>query len=207
MTDKIERKWPARLLRGNPRNWSLDWFHHGRRHAEDRESDGQSMHRPGQEWLMGLIVPPFQRPSVWVREQQIRFVESAVVGLPLGMIIYNDTATRFPTEKVGDKFYFHRTDRWLIDGQQRLRALDAFFGDQFPVFGCFWSEVPMAEQRRFLMTPLDGYETEIADEAQLRELYDRLNYGGTPHTPEQRAVREGEARAIPSSEDYAAPQP
>lgn len=42
-------------------------------------------------------------------------------------------------------------------------------------------------RRRFYRLSFPSIEVSASDEATLREIYDRLNFGGTPHTDEQRA--------------------
>jgi hypothetical protein len=151
---------------------------------EDRHEKAYWRDDPG-PWLCGYRLPPFQRPPVWTVEQAIRFLESAWMGLHLGTYVVN-RCERW-TLKDGKPFKPHRTDLWLIDGQQRLRALDAYLSDEWPVFGYRWSELPQHEQRRLENVTFAQSIVRESDEAVLRELYDRLNFGGTAHTEEQRA--------------------
>ncbi len=126
----------------------------------------------GERRLGHFILPPFQRPPVWSREQQIRLVESVWLELPIGVYIYNQ-APRFRGP----------TDGWLIDGQQRITAMMAYFADEFPVFGYLWSEVTETDQRAFAFKHFPCVELRMTGEAELRDIYDRLAYGGTPHEP------------------------
>lgn len=127
---------------------------------------------PGDRALGWFVLPPFQRPPVWTQAQQIRFVESCWLGLPIGVVIYNRTR------------YGSRFDNWLLDGQQRVTALLAYMADAFPVMGYRFSELSKVDHRYWDMgTSFPMAETCIEDEAQLREVYDRLAYGGTPHEP------------------------
>lgn len=129
--------------------------------------------------VCGFPLPPWQRPLVWEQEQCIRFIESAWLGLSLGTYVVNraGNSERDPISNI------------LIDGQQRLHALERYWSDEFPVFGYHWSELPIKEQRSFRMSVVfPQVEVTINDEAQLRDLYDRLNFGGTAHTEDQRAT-------------------
>lgn len=127
---------------------------------------------PGERHLGWFILPPFQRPPVWTREQQIRFVESCWMGLPIGVFIYNRTEKEGPF------------DCWLLDGQQRVTAVIAYMADEFPVLGYRFSELTQADLRKWSMSvAFPCMMTNLEDEAQLREVYDRLAYGGTPHEP------------------------
>ena len=192
--------WPERLMRGTPRDWSLGYLHERRVSYLRDPAKYVEMVYPDQELLLGHPLPPFQRPQVWTRAQSARFVESAILGLHLGTWCYN-AADDYPTVKVAGRDYFDRTDMWLIDGRQRLTALDSYWNDDFEAFGLRWSEVSQEKRRRFLNgTMFTAYELRTNDVDYLREVYDRLNFGGTPHAPAQRATAEGE-RIVPSSED------
>jgi hypothetical protein len=192
--------WPEKLMRGTPRDWSLGYLYEKRKSYLRDPAKYLEMVYPGQEMLLGHALPPFQRPPVWTREQNVRFLESAVLGLHLGTWCCN-VADDFPTVQVEGREYFDLTDTWLIDGRQRLTALEAYWNDDFAVFGMKWSEVSQTDRRRFLnSTMFTAYELRTNDVAYLREVYDRLNFGGTPHTPDQRAVQDG-AHAFPGTED------
>lgn len=169
---------PEPLLHATSSNFTLDHLEFLREDVEERRYWGPE----DGPWLCGHRLPPFQRPAVWTPEQQVRFVESAWLGLHLGTYVVNrydrwDAALDKP----------HRTDRWLIDGQQRLRALDAYWSDAFPVFGHVWSELDKPERRSLGSVTFTQSIVHVGDEAVLRELYNRLNFGGTAHTEEQRA--------------------
>jgi hypothetical protein len=185
-------------MRGTPRDWSLGYLYEKRTsYLRDPEKYVEAVY-PGQEMLLGHVLPPFQRPKVWTEAQSVRFVESAIYGLHLGTWCYN-VAADFPTVRIGGRECFDRTDMWLIDGQQRLNALDLYWNDGFAVFGLRWSEVPSLDRRRFLnSTMFTAFELSTNHEPTLRELYDRLNFGGTPHAPSQRAVPEGEEIGSPA---------
>jgi hypothetical protein len=58
------------------------------------------------------------------------------------------------------------------------------------VKGYRWSEITKQDQTQFGMTPMSCLETQITDLAQLRDIYDRLAYGGTPHDPNMRFLDE-----------------
>lgn len=153
-------------------------------HLRMFKTDGfgyESMFDASSPWLLGYRIPPFQRPLVWTTEQKIRFVESAWLGLGLGTWCANKVESRHPSKA-------HPFDRWLIDGQQRLSALDEYWDDGFPVFGHLWSGLTVLDHRRFESRSFGVMQTHLKDEAMLRDLYDRLNFGGTPHTEADRAT-------------------
>lgn len=124
--------------------------------------------------LLGFRLPPFQRPPVWSKAQKIRFIESAWLGFSLGEVVITQTGA-------SDEF-----DRLVIDGQQRLTALRDYLADEFPVLGSRWSEVGEYDRRRFSMTVTIGivWLSRGLEWEFLRDLYIRMNYGGTAHAPE-----------------------
>lgn len=128
---------------------------------------------PGERELGWMVLPPFQRPAVWTEAQKIRFVESCWLGLPIGVFIINR-----PND-MESPFY-----NWLLDGQQRVTALYEYMADAFPALGYRYSELTDADLRSWHMTTGFGHlETHLTDEAALRDVYDRLAYGGTAHEP------------------------
>lgn len=134
----------------------------------------------------GFILPPFQRPPVWDRARQIAFVEAAYLGFNLGTIVWNDASDVFKGGK------FHHTDRWLIDGQQRIAALLAYVANEFAVFAGTphehrWSDLNIVERRYFGHIQIGYSKLTTTNEAKLRAAYNALNFAGVPHTPDQAA--------------------
>ena len=124
---------------------------------------------PGERALGPFVLPTFQRGAVWTRDQQVRLIESIWSGLPIGAYVYNTTDLGNPC------------DGWLLDGQQRITAIFSYVVGDFPVFGWRFPDLPLTERRRFGMTPIAALQTNIADGATCREIYNRLAHGGTPH--------------------------
>lgn len=127
----------------------------------------------GERALGWFVLPPFQRPPLWTEAQKVRFIESAWGGLPIGAFVVNRPNS-----------YNSRFDNWLLDGQQRVTAVLEYVADAFPVGGYLWSELTEIDHRQWDMgVSFPCMETKIENEAELREIYDRLAYGGTPHEP------------------------
>lgn len=163
------------------RKWKGNWFRAQSRAyvIEQLLPSERGLYRdllPGERQLGGFILPPFQRPAVWSPEQKIKLIESILDELPVPPYVVN--------RNLDDGY---RYDRWLIDGQQRITAILGFINDKFPVRGFRFSEVSDADRYWFLNRPFPCLETDLDDEALLREVYDRLAYGGTPHEPGDRA--------------------
>lgn len=127
--------------------------------------------------VMGYFLPPWQRGVVWTEAQCVRLIESLWMGLNIGTFTINRTYK-----------YGHRLDNLLIDGQQRMHALQLYLSDEFEVFGARWSEVDPADQRRMRMiTHFHCYITDSTDEAYLRSYYNLMNFGGVAHKEGERA--------------------
>jgi hypothetical protein len=142
--------------------------------CSDSRLSGAPALKDGQRRLGWFTLPDFQRPPVWTLAQKVRFIESCWLGLPIGAFIWNDApGTRF--------------DQWLLDGQQRVGAVLEYVADAFPVFGLLFSELGEVDYRLWDMSvAFPCLKTNLRDEAQLRDVYDRLAYGGTPHEPKDR---------------------
>ena len=158
----MDRQWRGAWFRATDRAYSIE-------RVLPRERGFNRDLLPGERALGGFILPPFQRPPVWTPRQKIRLIESILDELPVPPYVAN--------RDVGEG---HRYDHWLLDGQQRITAILDFLGDQFPVRGARFSEVSKGDQFWFLDRPLHCLETELRDEALLKEVHDRLAYGGTP---------------------------
>lgn len=107
----------------------------------------------------------------------VKLLESAWRGLGIGTYKINRTPT-----------YGNAFDGLLIDGHQRLHALQCYFEGRFPVYGYRWQENTEVDRRGFLMgRNFPRYVTKTDDERYLREYYNRMNFGGVAHNQTQRA--------------------
>lgn len=149
---------------------------------------GDDLYEDTSRLCAGFVVPPFQRPLVWDQARERRFVESAWLGFHLGIIVWNDAG-----DAVGADGRFHRTDRWLVDGQQRLTALTRYAADSFPIFVGTehehrYSDLNQSEVRKFNSFQIGYARISTTDEAKLRHLYNVMAFdGGIAHTEDQRA--------------------
>jgi hypothetical protein len=142
--------------------------------ATSNEGEYAPKLREGCRRLGRFILPPFQRPPVWSREQQIKLIESVWLELPIGVFIYNACNSLHDTPE-------GECDQWLIDGQQRVTALLEYVNDAFPVFGYRYSELGVIDTRGFSMKSFPSVELKNQLPGPLKDIYDRLAYGGTPH--------------------------
>jgi hypothetical protein len=74
---------------------------------------------PGDRRLLGLVLPPWQRPEVWNDAQKQRFVEGIFLGFGCGQYVINGL------EWLSDGSSAPMSG-WLLDGQQRISALRDF---------------------------------------------------------------------------------
>ena len=151
------------------------------------EESAVEMTTAGERQLMSLVLPPWQRPSVWDGQRQRAFIEGILLGFPPGAIV---TVEPDWTSGPGGRAVVKKGSGWLIDGQQRVTAIREFVEGRLCVFdGLGYADLPRAEQlRRFDRVVL----TRIClpndtDETALKSLYLRMNYSGVPHTQEDLA--------------------
>lgn len=126
--------------------------------------------------LGSFVLPPFQRPSVWIDPQPQRFIESIWLHLPLASYVLNYDDQ--------DRLGFPCSD-WLLDGQQRWTAIIDYVNDRFRVFDLLFSELEIGQRRRFMNHPFPCIQTRNLSPQQCRDVYERLAYGGTNHAAPQ----------------------
>lgn len=86
-----------------------------------------------------------------------------------------------------DKFMAKNSDI-IIDGQQRINAILKYANNEFEVFGAYYRELTKREKKRFANTIFAKKKTRTFDEAILKDVYNRLNFGGVNHLAHQRAI-------------------
>ncbi len=67
------------------------------------------------------LEPPYQRGAVWTKDQQIALVYSMISGIPIPTIVVN--------VRPGDR----RLIRHVVDGKQRITAINAWFDGRLAV--------------------------------------------------------------------------
>lgn len=167
---------PPPVLNGTVRNYPIQMLFE--RTAGDH-TDGS----PGRR-LLSQALPPWQRPEVWTVQQKRRFIEGIFLGFGTGTYVIN-----------GSDYAHDGTplpgSGWLLDGQQRLSALRDFVENGLAIFdGVTWASLSRGHQlMRFMNVVFPCHELAYtADEALLIDIYDRLNFGGTPHSADQHPI-------------------
>ena len=125
-----------------------------------------------------IFIPDYQREMIWSAKQQSRFIESILIRLPVPFIFAADVGS-------GDR----AGTLEIIDGSQRLRTLDNFLSNRLcleglqrlnKANGMYFSDFERPRQLRFKRSTIRVIElTEQADEQARREMFDRLNSGGS----------------------------
>jgi hypothetical protein len=136
---------------------------------------------PDQEKELDLA-PDFQRSYVWKTKQQIRLIESILLGIPLPAFYFNQ-------DKNGAQ--------QVIDGVQRLTTIKRFMSDQLelneehleylsPLKGSTFSTLDPATKRRFAGTQIVAHviEPQTPDDVKY-DIFNRVNTGGSPLTPQE----------------------
>ena len=131
-----------------------------------------------------IEIPEFQRTFVWNQQRASRFIESLLMGLPVpGIFLYRDKGSQ--TLRV-------------IDGQQRLLSLQAFYSGKFPgterefrltglksrFNGYAHADLPAEDRRRLndsiIHASIIQQEAPDDDGSSQYSLFERLNTTSTP---------------------------
>jgi uncharacterized protein with ParB-like and HNH nuclease domain len=136
-----------------------------------------------------IFVPKFQRNYVWNIKQASRFIESLLIGLPVPGIFLSKEPD---TQKL-----------LVIDGQQRLKTLEYFYGGNFvsdkivfalsgvqPQFeNKTYSELSDEQRRRLddavIHATIIKQERPESDDSSIYHIFERLNTGGTKLLPQE----------------------
>jgi hypothetical protein len=134
-----------------------------------------------------IYVPTFQRHYVWKLPQASRFIESLLLGLPVPGIFLS-------REDNSNKML-------VIDGQQRLETLRRFYDGKFgddpfrlhnvqPQYeGRTYDELEQDDRRKLddsiLHATIVRQDSPVGDKSSIYHVFERLNTGGTPLTPQQ----------------------
>lgn len=125
-----------------------------------------------------FIIPEYQRGLVWSDEQKVNLIKSIMTGVPIGTFVYARQAYDRKTWKELPKRTYY-----LLDGQQRLNAIQGFLDNEFAVDGYFFKDLPYLDKRAFI--GFSNFSSMILNEPtpeQELDFYFTLNFGGTAHT-------------------------
>lgn len=132
------------------------------------------------------LSPAYQRGSVWTDAQRLALVRSLLEGVPIGIIFLNRREITEPYRVVDGKQRIEAL-RDFLDGSLRIPA-DWF--DALRIEGVAdsqgliaFSDLTSSEQSHIrLSATVAVYETRFPREEHERDLFDRINFTGTPIT-------------------------
>lgn len=142
-----------------------------------------------QRFVLGYPLPDWQRDFKWTPTQCEKLITSIWNGVGIGAYTLTDAELR---DDLSTAEYLPLSN-CVMDGQQRLMALEMYFSNQLAVPDedgrpCLWSEVDQKDSRRFMNTVFDRAVIPLEGEAELRRHYDLMNFSGEPHLESERAV-------------------
>jgi hypothetical protein len=119
-----------------------------------------------------VFKPPFQRNPVWLAKHKAYLIDTAIRGLPIPEVYIQKE-----TDEEGDTIYS------IVDGQQRIRTLLEFAQGNVELMetyspsrdGQAWDDLTTEERKAFWKYRLLTREIENASDADLRDLFRRLN--------------------------------
>lgn len=124
-----------------------------------------------------LFIPDYQRELIWKPKQQSRFIESILLDLPVPYLYVADVTSGEDEGRIE-----------VVDGSQRIRTLVRFMENAFELQGLEvldklngfrFHDFTLSRQLRFRRKTMRMIELIEVDEEARRQLFDRLNSGGT----------------------------
>jgi hypothetical protein len=127
-----------------------------------------------------FYVPPFQRSYVWNQRQASRFIESLLMGLPVpGIFVFKEPDS---------------SKHLIVDGQQRLKSLQFFYGGTFrerkfrlldvtdrwrdKTYGELEEDDRQRLDDSILHTTIFKQDQPEGDKTSIYEVFERINTGG-----------------------------
>lgn len=125
-----------------------------------------------------LVIPDYQRDLVWTLEQKQNLIKSIFAGTDIGTVYFARQRYDENSKKL------EVTTFNVIDGQQRLNAINEYVNDGFKVNNLKFSELPQVDKRAFLVNNKCARYVMLFEPSREMELdvYYNLNFGGTRHT-------------------------
>lgn len=174
--DKQPSRHPVRVIFGQSMQTSLGMM------VVQRERGNAELDKQGYKGrrVMGYKLPSWQRKAKWSDQQCSRFLESIWMGAGLGAFMVNSNDSNKDIDQI------------LLDGQQRLRAIERYFASEVTVLGqdgkaYQWTELNEDEQANFLRISFPWIESQYKVEQDCVDAYNRHNFGGIQHEESDRA--------------------
>jgi hypothetical protein len=193
-TASYVRRMPEALLRAKTAPRTLTELMHRLEDFTRDEAGYRAQYPWATRFVMGYPLPDWQRPLVWTEVQKVRFITSLWLKIDVGSYLVNDAydgqVVATPAGQVTQARLFSDI---LLDGQQRLTALEDYFLGKIAVpdmhgTPTYWTDLGKVERRLFGNQAFDRSTVTSWDEKELRTVYDLRTFGGTAHTEDQRAL-------------------
>jgi hypothetical protein len=145
-------------------------------------------------FVFGYPLAGWQRQPKWDSDQKVRFITSLWEEVDVGSYLVNDIF-EYTKSATGEEYCRELSDI-LLDGQQRLTALEEYVLNEFPVpdaqgTPCYWEELSRAERRLFGNRTFSRATVKSWDETELRRINALRVFGGTAHTEAEKALMMG----------------
>jgi hypothetical protein len=152
--------------------------------------EGPHMYPWATRFAMGYPLPYWQRGLKWDTAQKVRFIQSIWAGVDVGSHLVNDV---HEFEGEGENLRYREFSQVLLDGQQRLTALEEYVFNNFPVPDVagvprYWRDLSRIERRRFGTFHFAKATITSYDEALLVRAYRLRAIGGVAHDAEDIAL-------------------
>lgn len=118
--------------------------------------------------LISSMMPEFQRDNdKWSIERKIQFVQNVISGYSTQIMLYT----------INNEIY---SDCKVIDGQQRLTALDDWFKGKFPIYGSvYFSDISNEKRAPFVDCRMEIIIHKFKSESEAVQFYIDINKGIT----------------------------
>jgi hypothetical protein len=120
------------------------------------------------------LEPDFQRGHVWSEDKQSKYIEFVLRGGRSGKDIYWNCTSWF------DGF---NSPIQLVDGLQRVTAVQRFLNNEIKVFGHFLND--FEDKPDLLKASFKFHVNDLKTRGEVLNWYIELNDGGVVHTPEE----------------------
>jgi hypothetical protein len=127
---------------------------------------GSVLHMLGDGQL--ILDAPYQRGHVWSQEQQERLIDSLASGLGIPPIYIREL-------DAGEQAWIE-----VIDGKQRITALQAFVRGEFAYKGHLYPDLPRSQQRFFEAIGFGALSLKEITDEEAWEVFRRVNFCGVP---------------------------
>lgn len=137
-----------------------------------------------------LVLPSFQRVSVWDNKKKSRFIDSLLRGLPVPSLFFYDLRSK--ENVMSSENYF------VVDGHQRLTAVLEFYTNELKInktsdiskkwAGKYYKDLDESLKRRFRYRTISitlFNQIDSTSNASLPLIFERINTGSTPLGPQE----------------------